>query len=203
MELRTWILTDNMRLSSAAGTKLLSASGSGSSLDILPAAMPGAIVNGSGFGSDVQEVSDWGNLLDEQSPAAVLTAWKAKATFAMRQVMAVMPVLTDKDLKVVHRTNSLGAVRTEIWTARDFASGELMIAPWTHEIKDRLWTFGLAVSLGLPRDAVPGNRVLALDGRKRNHLGHADLIARAPGAAGKLFWCIQRTSDRNQANLFL
>ena len=128
MELRTWILHDTMRQSSAVGTKFLSASGSA---ETLAAAMPEAIVKGSGFGSDVEEVLDWGDLLDEQSPAAVLTAWKAKATFAMRQVMAVVPTLTDKDLKVVHRTNSLGAVRTEIWTARDFASGELVIAPWT------------------------------------------------------------------------
>ena len=104
---------------------------------------------------------------------------------------------------MVHRKNSVGAVRTEVWTAREFDFGELMFGPWTHEINDRLWSFGLAASLGIPRGAVPGNRVLALDGRKRNHLGHADLFAHVPGAAGNLFWCIQRTSERKQANMFL
>ena len=203
MELRTWILTDNLVLSSAAGKMLLPASGTGSSLDDTPVALPEEIANASGLGSDVQQVSDWANLLDESSPASAMTLLKAKSTFAMGQVLEVMPTVTEEDLRVVHRRNSLGAVRTEIWTASEFASGELMFGPWTHEIKDRLWSFGSAASLGVPREQVPGNRVLALDGRKRNHLGHGDLYAGVPGAAGNLFWCIQRTSERSQANMFL
>ena len=90
------------------------------------------------------------------------------------------------------------------WTVRDCAPGELMFAPWTHEIKDRLYTTGLSVSVqGIPRDAVPGNRVLALDGRKRSHLGHGDLVNNVPGAGDNLFWCIQRVHDRQNANMFL
>ena len=167
-------------------------------------ALPEAIVQGSAFGKDVTEVVDWGDLIDDDSPAARLTAWKARASFAMQQVLAAVPPLSPLDIKVVHRSNSVGAVRTEIWTAKEFAPGELIIAPWTHEIKDRLYTTGLSVSLGgLPKDAVPGNRVLALDGRKRNHLGHGDLVNNVPGAGGNLYWCIQRTSDKNKANLFL
>jgi len=64
--------------------------------------------------------------------------------------MSVMPTLEEgKDLILVHRFNVTGARRTEVWTKRKFEPGELMIAPWTHEIKERLWTTGLAVSLGV------------------------------------------------------
>ena len=59
------------------------------------------------------------------------------------------------------------------------------------------------MSLKTPEDSVPGNRVLALDGRNRNHLSHQNLRKHAHGATGNLFWVVQRTSDRAKANLVL
>ena len=90
-----------------------------------------------------------------------------------------------------------------MWTKRAFEPGELMIAPWTHEIKERLWTTGLAVSLGVHQNAVPGNRVLALDGRLRNQLSHANARSHVQGAVGNLFWVVGRTQVRSCANMMI
>ena len=61
----------------------------------------------------------------------------------------------------------------------------------------------MSVSLKPPEDSVPGNRVIALDGRNRNHLCHQNIRKHVPGATGNLFWVVQRTSDRAKANLIL
>ena len=90
-----------------------------------------------------------------------------------------------------------------MWTKRAFEPGELMLATWTHEIKERLWTTGLAVSLAVPPSSVPGNRVLALDGRLRNQLCHANARNHVPGAVGNLVCVIGRTQVRALANLVI
>ena len=114
-----------------------------------------------------------------------------------------MPPLKDimTGLSVWHRTNNNGTRRTEVWTERTFDSGELKFAPWSLEIKDRLYTQHAAVSLALGRQFLPNNRVLALAGRNRGHLVHGDLHSKAE--VGNLFWVIKRTHHREQANMFL
>ena len=76
-----------------------------------------------------------------------------------------------------------------------------MIAPLAREIKERLWTTRLAVSLAVPPSSVPGNRVLALAGRLRNQLCHANARNHVPGAVGNLFWVVGRAQTRALANL--
>ena len=197
MEIRTWVACHNLVLASDAPTDMEEASGSTSPL---PDIIIGEPVPG--MKRSVEVIPDWTDLLDEHAPAANLVALKASATFAMRMVMSVMPTLEEgKDLILVHRFNVTGARRTEVWTKRKFEPGELMIAPWTHEIKERLWTTGLAVSLGVPPQSVPGNRVLALDGRLRNQLSHANARNHVQGAVGNLFWVIGRTQVRSCANM--
>ena len=66
-----------------------------------------------------------------------------------------------------------------------------------------MYTHSLSMYVDTPAGAVPGSRVLALDGRNRSHLAHANISKHIPGATGNLFWVVGRTSDRNQANLFL
>ena len=109
----------------------------------------------------------------------------------------------NEDLEVVHRANKVGAMRTEVWTLRPFEANELLFCPWTTEIKDRLWTQGLSAHLELPRDALPTNRLLALDGRNRAHLAHPDPKAHIKGEVGSLFWAITRTSEASNANMHL
>ena len=123
---------------------------------------------------------------------------------AMELLAERMPVYEEgKDLALVHRVNKAGARRTEVWTLRAFAPGTLKFAPFTIELKDRMYTHNMSVHVELPKDAVPGNRVLALDGRNRGHLAHAQPRLHVPGAVGSLFWCIDRTQDASLANVFL
>ena len=142
-------------------------------------------------------------MLDHDLPQAHLATLKAKAMFAMSHLLEFMPSYDESELLVVHRANAAGARRTEVWTNKEFAPGALMFGPWTHEIKERLYTTGLSVHLALPREAVPGGRALALDGRNRNHLCHANARCHIPNAVGNLFWAIARTQDRAIANLTL
>ena len=43
--------------------------------------------------------------------------------------------------------------------------------------------------------------MLALDGRIHNHITHANLKQLVASATGNLFWVVQRTSNRKEANL--
>ena len=167
MEVRAWVLCKNLALASDM-------SGQEQPLPDAEQPLPEHIVKGHAFGDIVERVEDWADLLDHDAPLAHLAALKGSATFAMHMVSQFVPTYSDKDLVVVNRLNKAGARRTEVWTARSFAPGELMFAPWTPEIKDRLWTSALSAHLELPREVVPGNRVLALDGRNRNLLCHAN-----------------------------
>ena len=115
-----------------------------------------------------------------------------------------MPTYEEKkDLEIGHRANAAGAMRTEVWTLKDFNAGELKFAPWTTGIKDRLYTNGLSVHLDLAKNTLLGNRVLALDGRARSHLAHPNQRAHVPPAVGSLFWAITRVAARKDANLSL
>ena len=197
-DMRAWVPNANLTLA-VDDPKKSDAPGAEATPGLAP-----EIVNADPFGKDVEPLEGWDDLIDSETPAASMFSLKGKAAFVMKLVHDLVPPLVPgTDVQVIHRANAVGAKRTEVWTLRDFASGELIIAPWTHEIKDRLYTTGLSVSLRPPEDSVPGNRVLALDGRNRSHLCHQNIRKHVPGATGNLFWVVQRTNDRAKANLVL
>ena len=166
--------------------------------------LAGALLEDQSWGNEVSLVERWQELLGHSSPASQLHRLRAEATFVMSLLRDTIPPLKDgTDVRVVHRKNLAGAKRTEVWTTRKFGVNTLLLVPWSNEIKDRLWTRELTVSLGTSPHAVPGCRVLAIDGRSQSHLEHAVPQEHVAGATGELFWCIQRTSDRKQANLLL
>ena len=200
-ELRIWQNISNLRVD---GNTLVSGSPSASSAGGVdePNEKKQAL-DEDVYGKNVVEVHDWEDLIDDDTDTAHLVRLRALATFSMFQVMTVAPDYGENDLLVLNRANGVGAKRTEVWTKRQFASGELIIAPWTADIRERLWATGLAVSMHLPRDVVPGNRVLALDGRKRNRLEYPNPSKHVPGSTGNIFWVIERTDQRSLANLFL
>ena len=165
---------------------------------------PGEILKSNDFGNEVSLVRNFETLIDSHTPAANLASLKAQAIFAMRAILDVTPPLEEGlDVLVVHRSNASGAKRTEVWTARGFEPLEIMIAPWSTEIKERLYTHNQSVSLRVPEGSVPGNRVLAIDGRGQGHLEHPVSADKGPGVLGNLFWVIPRTSERKLANLTL
>ena len=168
------------------------------------AELSGALLADQSWGNEVSLVEKWQELLGHSSQASQLHRLKAEATFAMSLLRDSIPPLKDgDDVRVVHRKNHAGAQRTEVWTTREFRPNQLLMVPWSLEIKDRLWTREHAVSLGTPPHTVPGCRVLAVDGRNHSHLEHAAPQEHVAGATGELFWCIQRTSDRKLCNLLL
>ena len=204
-ELVEWAKRKNLARTSDGGPLDGIMPGDADEADLEPGDLPDEIVKGHETDHDVNRVDDWVGLLDDDGNAACLAVLKAKATMAMHlvaeEVRTSIGILTSDDLEVVHRRNKAGVARTEVWTKKMFEAGALVIAPWTTEIKDRLWTTGLSTHLDLPREAVPGHRMLALDGRGRSHLAHEDQKSHIKGEVGNLFWAITRTSDAKGAAL--
>ena len=149
----------------------------------------------------VEPVLDWESLITDHGDAATLQFIKARANLVLDMVMKEMPLYTSSDLMVLHTVNKMGARQTEVWTMKDFAPGELMFAPFAPEIKDRMFTHLAASHLHLNKKMVPGNKVLALDGRNQGHLSHVHPSQHRAYATGSLFWCITKTQDKSKANL--
>ena len=76
-----------------------------------------------------------------------------------------------------------------------------MFVPFAPEIKDRMFTHLAASHLHLNKKMVPGNKVLALDGRNQGHLSHVHPSQHRAYATGSLYWCITKTQDKSKANL--
>ena len=70
-------------------------------------------------------------------------------------------------------------------------------------MKIRMYTHNTCVHVKMPEDAVPENKVFALDGRGKTHLSQADPHNHVPKTTGSLFWAIERTSTAKDANLSL
>ena len=116
--------------------------------------------------------------------------------------MQHVPTYDSSKLLALHTVNRMGARKTEVLTLMmDYAPGKLIFAPFSPEIKDRMYTHGAASHMALPKKTVPGNKVLALDGRNQGHLSHVQPSQHRAYATGSLFWCITRTQDKAQANL--
>ena len=70
------------------------------------------------------------DVLDEHTSRSDIGVFKAQATLAMKLLISLMLPFEDiiKDLTFVHRANTSCEKRTEIWTERAFAAGELMFS---------------------------------------------------------------------------
>lgn len=143
----------------------------------------------------------------EDHTGALQRTWflKAKVSVAMAALKESLPEFGPSDFVVCHRTRPKGPPITEVWTSRDFGAREIMVAPLTTEVKEGLWTKTSSVFLGMPQ-AGPGKhpegKLLALDGRGRSSLSSAE-VSDASEHRGNLFWVIQRTSEKSEANLVL
>ena len=166
--------------------------------------LPQEILDGHGEDSKCERVENWTGLLDEDSSKTHLFFLKSRATLAMQLVLEAVPNKPgEEDLEVIHRFNKAGVAKTEVWTKKEFKEKELVIPPWSSDIKERLYTTNLSSHLLIGREQVPGQRLLALDGRGRSHLAHQDERAHIKGEVGNLFWLVGRTSDPTIANMHL
>ena len=146
-------------------------------------------------------VNDWESLITDHGDAAAMHFLKARGAVGLDLVMKAMPKYNSQQLLVLHTVNHVGARKTEVWTLEDFAPGKLIFAPFSPEVKDRMYTHLAASHMVLPKKLVPGNKVLALDGRNQGHLSHVHPSQHRAYATGSLFWCITRTQEKSEANL--
>ena len=105
---------------------------------------------------------------------------------------------------VASRRSSKGAWITEVWTLREFKPKELRVAPVTTQMKESHLTSGCSSQVGLPPHGAgehPNGSSIALDGRGRPSMHPAGLCGEVTEKRGSLFWCIQRTHDKGEANV--
>ena len=128
---------------------------------------------------------------------------KSRIGVGLEALHEVLPKYTEKDFLVVHRKDLKGVWKSEVWTKRDFEKHEILLGPWTSQIKEQRFTAAAHAVLGLPpfgRGAHPESLTMALDGRCRSQLASKDMID-PEEHTGSLYWAISRTQDLKKANL--
>ena len=92
-----------------------------------------------------------GSLITDRGSVANMHFLKARGSVALDLVMQRVPTYASSELLVLHTVNRMGARKTEVWTLKDYAPGELIFAPFSPEIKDRMYTHGAASHMALPK----------------------------------------------------
>ena len=100
-------------------------------------------------------------------------------------------MLTEKELLIVRREKEV-----EVWTLVPFAKNKLILVPYATEIKDKYWTYGKSIGVHI-QGLAPKN--LALDGRLFNKPPSKE----ESDKAFRMFWALQRTTEKKSANLTL
>ena len=91
-----------------------------------------------------------------------------------------------------------------MWTLKDFKNKEIRIAPATSQLKESHLTSGASSLVGLPTHGAgkhPCGSSIALDGRGRASMHPAGVCGETVEKRGSLFWCIQRTHEKDEGNL--
>ena len=107
---------------------------------------------------------------------------KGRVAVCLETLHDALPSYTEKDLCIVHRANSQGVWKCELWTKRDFAPRGLVFGPHSSSLKEGHLTYSTTCKVGLPA-AGPGTApygvALPLDGRLRTSLASKDTHRRA------------------------
>ena len=160
---------------------------------------------------DVALQTNWEKIvLDNASICDVTKKWFSDSRVAVGLenlwLSGYLPSYAPTDLHIVTR-NKNGNKSSELWTARDFNEGELILAPMTHTTRiSHLHNFNHAV-VGFPKrgkGAYPGateSVEVGLDGRSRGIVCNAGSLQAAADQTGGLFWLIGRTSENSEANM--
>lgn len=191
--------------SASAGSSGEPAAGASSSSGRAPDQCP-AWALGTSDHADVKKVNQWHkNLVAEADKLTTTTNLKARIMVAMEALGETLPKFTSDDLVVLHRKNDKGVPKAEVWTNRAFEPFELLLAPFSTQIKDTHLTAASHALLGLPkhgRGAHPEQQTLALDGRGRNLMAKKGTLDEQDHT-GSLFWLVTRTSVAAAENLSL
>ena len=150
----------------------------------------------------VREEKRWTKLLCDQDTLLQNFWLKSRVGLCLESLADVMPQYTEKDLVVCHRQNAKGAWKCELWTKRDFGPRELAFAPLSSQIKETHLTLSANCQIGVPVYGEGSGRSMAIDGRSRASLASKDLLDPSEHT-GSLFWIVERTTEKLQANMAL
>ena len=164
----------------------------------------GSSDSGSSSSTSVKVESGWTKLLSDADPLCKAFWVKSKIGLLLETLHEYLPTYNDKDFVVAHRKLESGAFKTEVWTRRDFEANEILLAPFSSQLKETHLTKAANAPLGIPkhgRGSSPGDEHFALDGRTRAIMAKQGSIDNMEDLTGSLFWLITRTSNASQANL--
>jgi hypothetical protein len=160
---------------------------------------------GSSSPADVRVERKWSSL---QADADMLTKTmylRGRIATGLQALSEVLPKFTEKDFVVLNRKNDKGLWKSEIFTNRDFEPLEIMLAPFSSQIKETHLMAAAHAVVTLPKNgpgAHPENLCLAMDGRCRNMIASKDSVD-PEEHTGSLYWIVTRTSDPQEVNLEL
>ena len=157
-----------------------------------------------GESSKITIQHQWPSLLADADDLIKASWVKARIGVFLSVLHQTLPSYDTSDLIICQRANDKGIWRTEVWTAREFAPGDLMLAPYTSQMKDTHLTSFAHVQVGLPKCGWGASKLegVALDGRSRNSIQAKDSLGDGIEKTGSLFWMVQRTTEKTEANLF-
>ena len=153
----------------------------------------------------MREEKHWTELLCDQDTLLQNFWLRSRVGLCLESLASVMPQYTEKDLAVCHRQNAKGAWKCELWTKRDFGPRELLFAPLSSQIKETHLTLSANCQIGVPvhgDGSSPKGRFLSIDGRSRASLAAKGLVDHCEHT-GSLFWVVERTTEKLQANMAL
>ena len=175
--------------------------GSAAKKDALPQWMVG-----SSDPSCVKKEPLWSkSLLSDADSLTRIWYLKSRIGVGMEALSESLPSYCEKDLVVVHRKSDKGVWRDELWTNRDFEPLELLLAPYSSQLKDSHLMTNQHAVVSIPkhgRGKHPADQSLALDGRGRTQLAKKGAIDDNEHI-GNLYWLVERTSSTSEANLVI
>jgi hypothetical protein len=155
--------------------------------------------------SDVIVDKTWSKYISDRDSTQECWFLKARSAVCLDALMHSLSHPGDLDFIICHRKNSKGIYLTEVWTSRRFEAFEIALAPASCEIKDRLYTSANAAMIQVPLRGEGSHlegKLLAQDGRGRSSISSPGTIETDP-QMGSIFWVIERTSNKKDANLVL
>ena len=97
----------------------------------------GSSDSGSSSSTCVKVETQWTKLLGDADTLCQAFWLKSKGGLLLEPLHEYLPTYSEKDLVVAHRKlEESGAFTTEVWTRRDFAANEILLAPFSSQLKD-------------------------------------------------------------------
>lgn len=202
------MLTSEYKLTEAgkelsAAADSAAASSSTSCADEKGSSVPQWLRGDSGSNAVIKQAKWSKSLVCDKDDLMRLSYIKSRVAAGLEALHEVLPQFTEKDFVVAQRQNKQGAWKSELWTNRDFKAYEIILAPYSSQLKDTHLTHSAHAVVGLPKHGVgahPHGGSLALDGRTRMFMAQANTMDEEEHT-GSLYWVVARSSDDSLCNL--